>query len=995
MANQLRCVENLILSSSSCLLSHFVLVLQIATGNIDRTKAESLGFQCSSCSHTVNHPCPPLPSLDMILRSPLSFPCVEVSGDSVQRLQSRILDRRTRAHQEIIAQKQTYSGPPVSVCDDPPTPKQVGVSSDEEPSRTEEKQAVEVEMEEEVWHLVGKKTSSRVNSKLSATSSKGVPSGIVSAKDKNNLFSNLEDTGVLVKYVCHVCKLKLKEESFSRTQLHKGVERKCLGCSKASQHQPKSSPTQQVPGQSLKLIPGASTSMIVLPTKGKSAAKLLNKQLSGQQHKKSEPAKRMSPSSASKTPSPQESKQEEQEEVKAPPKNSSDECVGEWRSLWLSSPETSLQTNANMGVFRLLNRDTSAILLSFLQPNDVLSLGSCCRGSASLCEDWLVWRELFRRTYPRSALTPIGANSSWKTAFMLERNGLSQTLSCFCSFSTKADSVLGFPISFTTNPKTGCLDYATSTFDILSFESFLQGNVRKTVWGERFTDFLPIYIDEDHFSRGLPQLLRVSRKIVQAGLINRPRDNYSNSNSNTFKSRHHHSSNNSGDSTCWVPRSDPEMVLVLLTKMMNTQVVLLCDKGIAASEVVLMGYCQLHRLLLAVVDRFPQLRLLIRSRLETFAHKPETRVKSCTPSLGELFALLSVSDTLSWNQLSLAYIRESFDRSVLWACSKDPSLAIVTSGDESRLSKYLITQRVSMRLTLFHAVFLNLLVQGGGSRLKLDDCVDRYDTFQGRPPLYLRREWQKKVVEILNFDSWPQFFSISGIPLPSKSFLLSTLEQAVKNSLKKGYHSQNTVFQNVMKSGVSRILLKGETYSAAPNLKRIRLVESWRFDGEPIYLDASCLGYGFNDEHLFTVDYQTRGCYSTKESKSQIIRILCILHSGDVIDEVAGTGRHTIEIDLQHIADDVASLFFTVSAWTTALTEVHQPAAHLHDAVSDTEMCRYKLEDQATGDKTAVIMCKLHRPSNHGRWQLTSIGHVGYGRADDYSSIEEDIKRYL
>jgi len=119
--------------------------------------------------------------------------------------------------------------------------------------------------------------------------------------------------------------------------------------------------------------------------------------------------------------------------------------------------------------------------------------------------------------------------------------------------------------------------------------------------------------------------------------------------------------------------------------------------------------------------------------------------------------------------------------------------------------------------------------------------MDRYDTFQGRPPLYVRREWQKAVKSILEFDSWPQYFAISGIPLPTKSFLLSTLEQSVKNSLKKGYHTRDTIFQNVMKSGVSHILLKGETYSAAPNLKEIQMIETWRYDGAVIYLDASCL----------------------------------------------------------------------------------------------------------------------------------------------------------
>jgi stress response protein SCP2 len=221
--------------------------------------------------------------------------------------------------------------------------------------------------------------------------------------------------------------------------------------------------------------------------------------------------------------------------------------------------------------------------------------------------------------------------------------------------------------------------------------------------------------------------------------------------------------------------------------------------------------------------------------------------------------------------------------------------------------------------------------------------------------------------------------------------------------LKKGYHSRNTVFQNIMKSGVSRILLKGETYSAAPNLKHIRMVESWRYDGNTTYLDASCLVYGFAGNCLETVDYTTTRA-DTITTSGHLVSY--IEHSGDVIDYEAQKGEHSIHINVQLIPSTVATLFFTVSAWTTTLNEIYQPSAQLFDSESDTEMCRYKLEDQDTGDKTAVIMCKLHRTSVGARWQLTSIGHVGHGRARQYASngygsagtyapIHSDIQKYL
>jgi stress response protein SCP2 len=344
---------------------------------------------------------------------------------------------------------------------------------------------------------------------------------------------------------------------------------------------------------------------------------------------------------------------------------------------------------------------------------------------------------------------------------------------------------------------------------------------------------------------------------------------------------------------------------------------------------------------------------------------------------------ISVNDAYSWPQVSMPYLLESFDRSVLWACSRDGSLAKVVPGDESRLDKYLVTQKVAMRLTLFHSTFLKLLVNNGGSQVKLDDCKDRYDTFQGRPPRHIRKEFHEAIQKILAFDSWPQFFQLAGIPIPGKPQLLSVLEKAVGNSLRKGYHSESTDFSRLMCNGVSKILLKGESYTAAPNLKRVQMHERWRYDGNVIFLDASCLVFSFHGKQIGeAVDYA-----------HTVWGNGCIRHSGDIVYE--GQGKHTIDIEIDRIPSDVKALFFTVSAWTTTLRDISQPSCHLHDLDSDTEMCRYKHEGVNTGDHTAVIMCKLHRFSPSSRWELTTIGDIAYGRAGNYSPLLHSIKKLL
>ena len=42
--------------------------------------------------------------------------------------------------------------------------------------------------------------------------------------------------------------------------------------------------------------------------------------------------------------------------------------------------------------------------------------------------------------------------------------------------------------------------------DTLSQEAYKLDRVRTTIWGEAFTDFLPLYINHEHFERALPTI---------------------------------------------------------------------------------------------------------------------------------------------------------------------------------------------------------------------------------------------------------------------------------------------------------------------------------------------------------------------------------------------------------------------------------------------------------------------------------------------------------
>lgn len=104
------------------------------------------------------------------------------------------------------------------------------------------------------------------------------------------------------------------------------------------------------------------------------------------------------------------------------------------------------------------------------------------------------------------------------------------------------------------------------------------------------------------------------------------------------------------------------MALEILSKLMNTQCVLLMDKGIHVSSKALDGYLAIHRLMIAFVIEYPQLSTKIDSQISQFLQSPSKRSKRELPALGEFLPLLSVSRKYTWFHISKYFLEETFDR---------------------------------------------------------------------------------------------------------------------------------------------------------------------------------------------------------------------------------------------------------------------------------------------------------------------------------------------
>jgi len=253
--------------------------------------------------------------------------------------------------------------------------------------------------------------------------------------------------------------------------------------------------------------------------------------------------------------------------------------------------------------------------------------------------------------------------------------------------------------------------------------------------------------------------------------------------------------------------------------------------------------------------------------------------------------------------------------------------------------------------------------------------------FFGSPSNRDKLHFQKTVKEILKTTQWLDFFKHIDIKPPNPTEMTNRLKQAVKNSLRKKYHTKTTDFSRIHASGVSKILLKGESYTCNTNLKRVYLEDVWGFPTSTLYLDATCALFDFKNEHIKTVDFR----YLTFNTDA-------IVHSGDIIDNDKRQGTHTIKIELGKLPKEVKSLFFILSAWTGLLTNILHPYILFNDPDTKQELCRYQFAEKDTGNSTSVIMAKLFRKKEGGQWEVLAIGHLGLGNASNYDPIFQDIK---
>ena len=184
--------------------------------------------------------------------------------------------------------------------------------------------------------------------------------------------------------------------------------------------------------------------------------------------------------------------------------------------------------------------------------------------------------------------------------------------------------------------------------------AFTKHKIRKSISNERFSYWLPLYFGENAKFEVKEQYFDEEKKQYETRthLVD-PRERI------IHLLKH---------AICFMTKGSTQkdfessMVLEIMPKLIITHMVEMANEkkhmSIAAIR-RLINYIRLFRLL---IELCPQVMGVINDKINTFITKPETRVKDHTASLGDILAMVAVSDRYSMKDLLDGYLEEQLDR---------------------------------------------------------------------------------------------------------------------------------------------------------------------------------------------------------------------------------------------------------------------------------------------------------------------------------------------
>ena len=332
-----------------------------------------------------------------------------------------------------------------------------------------------------------------------------------------------------------------------------------------------------------------------------------------------------------------------------------------------------------------------------------------------------------------------------------------QEICCFLNKELFEKTQLGLGINISTVLRTGEIKSVDPSFDFISFKAFSKDRIRYTFDKKRFTYFFPLYFgekDKEKIEKFKLRLTKTLSLIVKG-------------NTKEFQ---------------------PDLILKVMTKLFNSCCLNIINEKIHNSTRAIEILIYIFRVLIFLVNTYPEIKKEINTKIENFIKIPEERVKSKTPSLGDLLIMLYLSDHKIEELLS-AYISEKMDRQILWILNTIPELEELIDKkeiDDVRAKICFKAGIISEQFLLFHHYFSTKIVYKECENL--DKFAEKLDQNYGCLTEVEIDKHRVEINKLLKIDNYKDYYEFMGMKSPSEEELNDQLKQAFKNSKEKKYH---------------------------------------------------------------------------------------------------------------------------------------------------------------------------------------------------------------
>jgi ubiquitin-protein ligase/Ran GTPase-activating protein (RanGAP) involved in mRNA processing and transport len=328
-------------------------------------------------------------------------------------------------------------------------------------------------------------------------------------------------------------------------------------------------------------------------------------------------------------------------------------------------------------------------------------------------------------------------------------------LRCFHSKMGVDETHLGIGLKVTTIARNGEINQCQPILDYISLKSFYKNGIRRSVNGETFGYWMPLYFKNSQKEKTLV----LAKKALSFICTN---------NSHRFEQK---------------------MVGKVILKCISTTIMKIIEQKRHPSVLIIRHLLNFHVLLLMFVREYPEIVQQFDHEIEKFISSEENRIKKNCPNLALVMVYLLFSEKYKFEDVVNYLNEEQLDRQVFWILKKIPELeddSGTIAVDENRVRVTFSSQIMGYLLVCFYHDYIKILrdrFKTWGSMLEFmeSNCCKLDD------------ESENKIQKCFfdseeNIKDYKEYYEHIGVKINDFDDICKRLKEAVKNSKRKKYH---------------------------------------------------------------------------------------------------------------------------------------------------------------------------------------------------------------